>query len=104
MLNTIRISTKDTATPATEAAVKGGSEIQNCPHKKNDPQLDEPLSRPLFVKIPEACRLMGIGKTKLYDEVGKQKVTFKHCGRSTLVCRASIEDWANNLKSYDPNK
>ena len=103
MLNATRISTKDTAAPAAKAVVKGGSEIQSCPHKKNDPQPDDP-SRPLFVKIPEACRLMGIGKTKLYDEVSKQKVTFKHCGRSTLVCRTSIDDWAKNLESYDPNK
>lgn len=48
-------------------------------------------TRPLAVRIPEAVRLTGIGRTKLYSLMASGEVATVKIGRSTLIPMASLE-------------
>lgn len=48
-------------------------------------------SKPLAVRIPEAIRLTGIGRTKLYALMASGEVATVKIGRSTLIPLASLE-------------
>ena len=50
-------------------------------------------SMPLAVRIPEACRLSGIGRSKLYELIKAHEIAIIKVGTITLVPVA-------NLKSY----
>jgi excisionase family DNA binding protein len=49
--------------------------------------------RPLTVRIPEACRLTGIGRSKLYELIGEGRVRTIKVGASTLIPVASLEEF-----------
>lgn len=42
-------------------------------------------SKPLMYQIPEACRLLGIGRTLLYELITNGKLTVVKLGARTLV-------------------
>lgn len=46
--------------------------------------------RPAAWRVPEACRLMGISKTTLYELIKRGEVRVKKLGRVTLVTDAEI--------------
>jgi excisionase family DNA binding protein len=45
----------------------------------------------LTVRVAEAARLLGIGKTKIYELIGAREIEIIKLGRATLVIRASLE-------------
>lgn len=45
----------------------------------------------LTVRVTEAARLLGIGKTKIYELIGAREIEIIKLGRATLVIRASLE-------------
>ncbi|MBD3760591.1 helix-turn-helix domain-containing protein [Rhizorhabdus sp.] len=45
----------------------------------------------LTVRVADAARLLGIGKTKIYELIGAQEIEIIKLGRATLVIRASLE-------------
>jgi excisionase family DNA binding protein len=46
---------------------------------------------PICVRVDGAMRLLGIGKTKLYDLIATGELETIHIGRRTLVLRTSID-------------
>lgn len=48
-------------------------------------------SRPLLVTIPEAARLLGVGRTTVYVLLGTGRLIGTSIGRRRLVTMASIE-------------
>lgn len=50
----------------------------------------QPL-RPLTVRIPEACRITGIGRSKLYELIAAGEIETIKVGALTLVPVAGIE-------------
>jgi excisionase family DNA binding protein len=49
---------------------------------------------PLLLRIPEAARLLGIGRTTMYQLVAKGEVPVLRIGRSVRVSRAAVEQLA----------
>lgn len=47
-------------------------------------------SEPLAVRIPEACRLSGIGRSKLYELIGAGEIEVIKVGAITLVPMDSL--------------
>jgi excisionase family DNA binding protein len=51
---------------------------------------DAVFSRPLTVRIPEACRLTGIGRSKLYELIAAGEIEIIKVGTISLVTMASL--------------
>ncbi len=49
--------------------------------------------RPITVRIPEACRIRGIGRSKTYEFIQSGDITTFKIGTITLIPVASIEDF-----------
>ena len=45
---------------------------------------------PLAMRVPEACRYLGIGRSTLYVLIGEGEVEFIKLGSSTLVLTESL--------------
>jgi excisionase family DNA binding protein len=48
------------------------------------------------VSIPEACRISGIKRTKLYELLGDGTIKSKKLGRRRIVSRRSLSDLFQN--------
>ncbi len=46
---------------------------------------------PLTVRIPEACRMMGIGRSKLYELIQEGEIAIVKVGAMTLVPVAGLK-------------
>lgn len=49
-----------------------------------------PLAEPISVRIPEACRLTGIGRSKLYELIGEGHIDIVKIGTITLIPMDSL--------------
>ena len=47
-------------------------------------------SEPLAVRIPEACRISGIGRSKLYELIGAGQIDIVKVGAITLIPMDSL--------------
>ena len=47
-------------------------------------------AEPISVRIPEACRLTGIGRSKLYELIAEGRIEVVKVGAITLVPYASL--------------
>jgi excisionase family DNA binding protein len=51
------------------------------------------FSRPLAVRIPEACRLTGIGRSKLYELIAAGDIQIIKVGSITLIPVARLQEF-----------
>jgi excisionase family DNA binding protein len=56
-------------------------------------------SSPLCVRVDQAVRLLGIGKTKLYELIGAGELETIRIGRRTLIVQASIDSLVERLRA-----
>ena len=54
---------------------------------------------PLAVRVPEACRISGIGQSKLYELIKAQDIAIIKVGTITLIPMESLKAY---LESDDP--
>ena len=54
---------------------------------------------PLCVRVTTAMRMLGIGKTKIYELIASGDLEIVRLGRRTLVVRASIEAFFERLRA-----
>ena len=52
---------------------------------------DTSMNRPITVRISEACRMTGIGRSKFYELVAEGKIEIVKVGAMTLVPVVSLE-------------
>ena len=52
--------------------------------------MTEPQMEPISVRIREACRLTGVGRSKLYELIAAGEVETVKIGRITLVPMTSL--------------
>ena len=50
--------------------------------------------------INEAVKIIGIGRTKLYQELNKGNLTAIKIGKRTLITEKAIAVWLNNLPNF----
>ena len=55
--------------------------------------------RPLAVRIREACRLTGIGRSKLYELIASGEIETIKVGTITLVPIASLTDFLRRMQN-----
>jgi excisionase family DNA binding protein len=55
----------------------------------------------LACSIENAAKISGIGKTKLYELIGDNKIVARKFGRRTLVSYESLQSWMNSLPSIN---
>ncbi|MGF7156097.1 helix-turn-helix domain-containing protein [Novosphingobium gossypii] len=59
--------------------------------KYDDNTLNGPAAAfPISVRVPEACRLTGIGRSKLYELIGEGRIETVKIGSMTLVLTQSL--------------
>jgi excisionase family DNA binding protein len=52
---------------------------------------------PLFHQIPEACRLLGVGRSSVYVLIASGKLASVSIGRRRLIAASEIERFAAEL-------
>lgn len=55
------------------------------------------MSEPLAVSITEAARMAGIGRTSLYEEIGRGALPARKIGRRTVVRIDDLREWLDKL-------
>ena len=45
----------------------------------------QPWIEPITVRIPDACRMIGIGRSKLYELIASDDIEVVKIGRATLI-------------------
>lgn len=63
---------------------------------------DAPTIAPLATGVDGACRALGIGKTKLYEEIAAGRLRAKKCGTKTLLPTDQFATWLAALGSIEP--
>jgi excisionase family DNA binding protein len=58
---------------------------------KADPAREQNVPMPLTVRIREACRLTGIGRSKLYELIADGEIEIIKVGTITLIPVAGLE-------------
>src|SRR5258708_5414254 len=81
--------------PASRRAISSGARIPGLPcnsmQRLDTKQLDAPSVRPLAVRVREACRLTGIGRSRLYELIRAGDISVFKVGAMTLICVAELE-------------
>jgi excisionase family DNA binding protein len=54
---------------------------------------------PISVDIPEACRLTGVGRSKLYQLMDAGEIRSVKVGKRRLVPVASLREWLAKLET-----
>ena len=54
---------------------------------------------PIVMRVPDACRYLGIGRSTLYVLIGKGEIEVIKMGSATLVITASLRSLVERLRS-----
>jgi predicted DNA-binding transcriptional regulator AlpA len=60
-------------------------------------QQDQVKPEKLFVRVSEAMRMMGLGRSTLYAEIACGRLKVRKSGRKTIIAVADIQDWFQRL-------
>lgn len=55
--------------------------------------------RPISVRVPEACRLTGIGRSKLYELIAAGEIEIVKVGTMTLLPVAALTDFIKQRRA-----
>ena len=55
------------------------------------------IGGPALLRLPDACRFIGVGRSKFYELVGRGDIEVVKVGARTLVPMASLEKFVRNL-------
>jgi excisionase family DNA binding protein len=58
---------------------------------------------PIFLPIPDACRVLGVGRSKLYELIAAGDISIRKIGRKTLIPREDLMSFAARLTSRRPD-
>jgi excisionase family DNA binding protein len=59
---------------------------------------------PYALRIPQACRFSGKGRTSLYGAIKRGELRAVKCGRSTLILVEDLKVWLNRLPAITVNR
>lgn len=63
------------------------------PHLDHAVQLDLVTSLPLVVTVPEAAKLLKVGKNRMYEEVASGRIRSVRIGNKKLIPLRVLLDW-----------
>ena len=47
--------------------------------------------------LPEAARVAGVSRTRIFEAVRKEELTIRKAGRASIVTHDALMDWINSL-------
>jgi excisionase family DNA binding protein len=59
----------------------------------------EPAGGPALLRINDACRFIGLGRSKLYELIARGEIEVVKVGTRTLVPMASLDKFVRSLSS-----
>jgi excisionase family DNA binding protein len=62
------------------------------------------LNDKALYSIPEVIEMVGIGRTKLYQELNSGRLQAVKVGKRTGVTKLSLEKWLSKLEEYLPEQ
>jgi excisionase family DNA binding protein len=66
------------------------------PEDRDQSHMIEPIS----MRVPEACRYLGIGRSTLYVLIGEGEIEFIKLGSSTLVLTESLKNLVESRRNH----
>ena len=60
-----------------------------------------PVAEPICVKVNEAARMIGVGRTKLYELIATKQIEVVKLGKSTRVTTASLRALVTRLRALE---
>jgi len=66
----------------------------------SDPQPRTQSLEPISVKIPEAVRLTGLSRSRLYELMASGDIEYAKVGSSTLVLVESLRSFVHNRRHH----
>jgi excisionase family DNA binding protein len=51
----------------------------------------------LFYTISDTCRLLSVGRTKLYELIGTGEIPVRKLGKKSLIAAGDLDRWADRL-------
>lgn len=63
--------------------------------------MPNPMSK-LFYSIPEVVEIIGICRTKIFEEIREGRLVAHKCGRRTLICPTALHAWQERLSTIKP--
>ena len=57
----------------------------------------EPIGGPVLLRVNDACRCLGLGRSKLYELIARGEIEIVKVGTRTLVPMASLERFIRRL-------
>jgi hypothetical protein len=48
-------------------------------------------------QLPEAARIAGVSRTRIFDAVRREELTIRKAGRSSIVTHDDLMAWINSL-------
>jgi hypothetical protein len=48
-------------------------------------------------QLPEAARIVGVSRTRIFDAVRRQELTIRKAGRTSIVTHDDLLDWIRSL-------
>ena len=57
----------------------------------------EPTPIKLALTVPEACQRVGIGRSRLFEEMRTGRLRRKKVGSRTIILAADLDAWINGL-------
>ena len=55
------------------------------------------MTYPIAVTVPEACKMLGLGRTTIYTLINEGKLKPRKSGSRTLFLVSELQAFANNL-------
>jgi excisionase family DNA binding protein len=52
---------------------------------------------PEGLSVLEACRISGIGRTKVYEAISDGRLTARKCGKRTIILRSELQQFLTAL-------
>ena len=57
---------------------------------------------PILLPVPDACRVIGVSRSTLYELIAAGDITIRKIGRKTLIPREDLMSFAARLTSRRP--
>ena len=60
------------------------------------------MTEPLAYPFPDFLELVGIGRTKAYEEINAGRLKVRKSGNRTIVLAADARAWLDSLPAFEP--
>jgi excisionase family DNA binding protein len=54
---------------------------------------------PILLRLPEAARLLGLGRSTIYELASRGEIPTVHIGRAVRISARALHEWAARLEA-----